>query len=95
MLTRSAIDPRLGIIVATILILAFGGFRLIANWDEATVWRDPGPVRHAVHRRPLLVSARCCARLPDAPTCRNAHRGPREPATHYRAGGGAGRERPK
>lgn len=42
MLTRFSIDPRLGIIVATILILAFGGFRLIANWDEATLWRDPG-----------------------------------------------------
>ena len=42
MLTRFSIDPRLGIIVATILILAFGGFRLITNWDEATLWRDPG-----------------------------------------------------
>ena len=42
MLTRFSIDPRLGIIVATILILAFGGFRLIVNWDEATLWRDPG-----------------------------------------------------
>lgn len=42
MLTRFSIDPRLGIIVSTILILAFGGFRLIANWDEATLWRDPG-----------------------------------------------------
>jgi hypothetical protein len=41
-LTRSSIDPRLGIIVATILILAFGGLRLIVNWDEATLWRDPG-----------------------------------------------------
>ena len=42
MLRRFSIDPRLGIIVATIVILAFGGFRLIANWDEATLWRDPG-----------------------------------------------------
>ena len=42
MLRRFSIDPRLGIIVATILILAFGGFRLIANWDEATLRRDPG-----------------------------------------------------
>ena len=42
MLTRFSIDPRLGIIMATILILAFGGFRLIMNWDEATLWRDPG-----------------------------------------------------
>ena len=42
MLRRFSIDPRLGIIVATILILAFGGFRLIVNWDEATLWRDPG-----------------------------------------------------
>lgn len=42
MLTRFAIDPRLGIIVATILILAFGSFRLIVNWDEATPWREPG-----------------------------------------------------
>ena len=42
MLRRFSIDPRLGIIVATIVILAFGGFRLIMNWDEATLWRDPG-----------------------------------------------------
>lgn len=42
MLTRFSIDPRLGIIVSTILILAFGGFRLIMNWDEATPWREPG-----------------------------------------------------
>ena len=42
MLTRFSIDPRLGIVVATILILAFGGFRLIMHWDGATPWREPG-----------------------------------------------------
>lgn len=42
MLKRFSIDPRLGIIIATILILALGGFRLIVNWDEATPWREPG-----------------------------------------------------
>lgn len=42
MLTRFSIDPRFGIIATTILILAFGGFRLILNWNEATLWRDPG-----------------------------------------------------
>lgn len=42
MLTRFSIDPRLGIIVATILIIALGGFRLTVNWDEATLWSEPG-----------------------------------------------------
>ena len=40
MFDRFELDPRTGILFATVLIIAVGGTRIWFGWDNVSLWRD-------------------------------------------------------
>lgn len=42
MLKRFTVEPSIGIILATTLILVLSGTRLLQKWDDVWSWREPG-----------------------------------------------------
>ncbi len=42
MLQKFDLKPTTGIVAATVLILVMGGARIVQQWGEVSLWRDPG-----------------------------------------------------